>query len=198
MRLSLKNTMARPRISNGPSAGTGRFIYCNPAPCGHLASAAGVCIPTRIEGYNIILDKGVIACKGIGCGKVFILKDDEDLKDFPEGSVLVAQHTSPKFVTVMNKAAAIITDVGSATGHMASCRGSIRCRRSSTPRSHTTILKTGQEITVDAINCNIYEGRVTELLEYAHQKKEPFKETHLFKTLEKVLKWVVPLQSDRP
>jgi pyruvate,water dikinase len=34
---------------------------------------------------------------------------------------------------------------------------------------------------------------VNELLEYASKKREPFKETHLFKTLEKVLKWVVPL-----
>ncbi len=26
-------------------------------------------IPRRIKGYNILLDKGVIACKGIGCAR---------------------------------------------------------------------------------------------------------------------------------
>ena len=89
-------------------------------PLQMLTSGSTVCIPSRLEQYNVLLDKGVIACKGVGFGKVFLLKDEEDLKNFPEGAVLVAHHTSPKFVTVMNKAAAIITDVGSVTGHMAS------------------------------------------------------------------------------
>lgn len=176
----------------------GKIYILQSRPLRTSASAAGICIPTRIEGYNIILDKGVIACKGIGCGKVFILKDEEDLKDFPEGAVLVAQHTSPKFVTVMNKAAAIITDVGSATGHMASLSREYQVPTILDTGVSTTTLKTGQEITVDAINCNIYEGRVTELLEYALQKREPFKETHLFKTLDKILKRVVPLHLTDP
>jgi len=163
-----------------------------------LASTPGVCLPTRIEGYNIILDKGVIACKGIGCGKAFVLRDEEDLKDFPEGAILVAEHTSPKFVTVMNKAAAIITDVGSATGHMASLSREYQVPTILDTEVSTRILQNGQEVTVDAINCNVYEGRVEALIEYAFQKKEPFKETHLFKTLEKVLKWIVPLNVTDP
>jgi pyruvate,water dikinase len=62
----------------------------------------------------------------------------------------------------------------------------------------TSVIKDGQEITVDAMNCNIYEGKVDELIEYARNKREPFKETHLFKTLEKVLKWIVPLNVTDP
>jgi pyruvate,water dikinase len=135
----------------------------------------------------------VIACKGVGSGKAFILKDEESLKDFPEGAVLVARHTSPKFVTVMHKASAIITDVGSATGHMASLSREYQVPSILDTEVATSVIRDGQEITVDAINCNIYEGRVNELLEYVRKKREPFKETHLFKTLEKVLKWVVPL-----
>lgn len=41
-------------------------------------------VPRKVEGYNTLVDRGVIACKGIGCGKAFILKDEKDLKDFPE------------------------------------------------------------------------------------------------------------------
>jgi pyruvate,water dikinase len=48
-----------------------------------------VTIPTRIKGYNILLDKGVIACKGIGSGRAFILKDEENLKDFPKALSLL-------------------------------------------------------------------------------------------------------------
>jgi len=159
---------------------------------------SGASLPTRFENYPIILDKGVIACKGVGFGKAFILQDDEELDNFPEGAVLVAKHTSPKFVTVMNKASAIITDVGSATGHMASLSREYQVPTILDTEVSTSVLQNGQEITVDAINCNIYEGKVPELIEYAQNKKEPFKETHLFKTLEKVLKWVVPLKLTDP
>ncbi|MBI4698500.1 MAG: hypothetical protein HY758_06195 [Nitrospirae bacterium] len=150
-------------------------------------------VPRRIEKYNILLDKGVIACKGIGYGKAFILKEHEELEHFPEGAVLVARHTSPKFVTVMNKAAAIITDVGSATGHMASLSREYQVPTILDTVTSTSTLRDGQELTVDAINCNVYEGRVEELLEYAAKKKEPFRDTHLFQTLEKVLKLIVTL-----
>ncbi|MGB9714938.1 MAG: PEP/pyruvate-binding domain-containing protein [Thermodesulfovibrionales bacterium] len=150
-------------------------------------------IPTRIKGYNVILDKGVIACKGIGYGKAFILRDEENLKDFPEGSVLVVRHTSPKFVIIMKKASAIITDVGSATGHMASLSREYQVPTILDTEVATRIIKNGQEITVDAINCNVYEGKVNELLEYGFKKKEPFKDTHLFKILERVLKKIAPL-----
>jgi pyruvate,water dikinase len=150
-------------------------------------------IPVRVEGYNILLDKGVIACKGIGFGKAFVLKDEDNLKDFPEGAVLVAKHTSPKFVTVMKKASAIITDVGSATGHMASLSREYQVPTILDTEISTSLIRNGQEITVDAINCNIYEGKVNKLLEYALKKKEPFKDTPLFKTLEKVLKFIVSL-----
>ena len=161
-------------------------------------SAPNICLPTRLEGFNILLDKGVIACKGIGFGKAFVLKEEEELNDFPEGSVLIAKHTSPKFVTVMNKASAIITDVGSATGHMASLSREYQIPTILNTEVATEVIRHGQEITVDAINCNIYEGKIEMLLEYARNRKEPYKETHMFKTLEKVLKCIVPLNLTDP
>src|SRR4030043_926169 len=150
-------------------------------------------VPTRIEGYNISIERGVIACKGIGFGKAYILRAEDDLKDFPDGAVLVAKHTSTKYVTVMNKAKAIITDVGGATGHMASLTREYQVPTILDTDRATDVIKDGQELTVDAINCNIYEGHVKELEEFAEKREEPFKSTSLFKTLEAVLKWVVPL-----
>ncbi|GFP33897.1 pyruvate, water dikinase [Candidatus Hakubella thermalkaliphila] len=42
-----------------------------------------------------------------------------------------------------------------------------------------------------------YEGRVEELLKFKIQRY-PFKDTHLFKTLEKALKWIAPLHLPDP
>jgi pyruvate, water dikinase len=184
------------------AVGSDKKIYIlQSRPLRILATLTGsaVCLPRRFEGYPILLEKGAISCKGIGYGKVFILTDDENLKDFPDGGVLVAKHTNPKYVTVMNRAAAIITDVGSVTGHMGSLSREYQVPTILDTEIATELLKDGQEITVDAINCNIYEGKVNELIEYAQQKKkDPFKATHLFKTLEKVLKSVVPLNVTDP
>jgi pyruvate,water dikinase len=150
-------------------------------------------VPTHIEGYNILIDRGVIACKGIGFGKAFIVRKEEDLKEFPDGAVLVAKHTSTKYVTVMNKAKAIITDVGGATGHMASLAREFGVPTILDTEIATNIIQEDQELTVDAINCTIYEGHLKELEEFAEKREEPFKSTMIFQTLEKVLKWVVPL-----
>jgi pyruvate,water dikinase len=150
-------------------------------------------VPTRIEGHNILIDRGVIACKGMGFGKAYIIRTDDDLKDFPEGAILVAKRTSTKYVTVMNKAKAIITDVGGATGHMASLTREFQVPTILDTEVATNVIADGQELTVDAINCNIYAGHVHELEEFAEKREEPFKSTQLFKTLEGVLKWIVPL-----
>ena len=150
-------------------------------------------VPTHIEGYNVLIDRGVIACKGIGFGKAFIVRKEEDLKEFPDGAVLVAKHTSTKYVTVMNKAKAIITDVGGAAGHMASLAREFGVPTILDTEIATNIIQEDQELTVDAINCNVYEGYVKELKEFAEKREEPFKSTQIFQTLEKVLKWVVPL-----
>lgn len=150
-------------------------------------------VPRRVEGYNILLERGIIACKGIGHGKAFVLKNEADLKDFPDGAVLVARHTSTRYVIVMNKAAAIITDIGGATGHMASLSREYGIPTILDTETATTAIRDGQEITVDAYNCNVYEGKVSELIEYSSKKKDTFKGTRLFKKLDEALKWIVPL-----
>lgn len=152
-----------------------------------------ILLPSRIKGYNIILDGGFTACKGVGYGKAFVLKSEEDLQNFPEGAVLVAKHTNPKYVVIMNKASAIVTDIGSPTGHMASLSREYNVPTLINTEKATKIIENGKEITVDAINCVIYEGKVQELLDAYKKTREPLRETLIFKTLEKVLKLIVPL-----
>ncbi len=173
--------------------GTIFILQARPLRITEKRAESKVVLPTRIKGYNILLEGGVTACRGVGYGKAFVLQHEEELQNFPEGAVLVAKHTDPKYVVVMNKASAIITDVGSPTGHMASLSREYNVPTLIDVERATKIIKNGQEITVDATHCVIYEGKVDELIE-AHKKvKEPFKDTILFKTLEKVVKHIVPL-----
>jgi pyruvate,water dikinase len=111
----------------------------------------------------VLLAGGAAACPGVGVGPVFPAESDEELAQFPTGAVLVARQNSPRFVNVMTRAAAIVTDVGSVTGHMASL-----AREYGVPTlcnaGTATRLPSGLEITVDATNCTVYRGRVEELL----------------------------------
>lgn len=155
-------------------------------------------IPTFVKGYNILISKGIIACKGIGFGNVQIVKTDEDLINFPDNAILVVRHTSPKYVTMMNRAAAIVTDFGGATGHMASLAREFQVPTILNTEIATEILENGQEITVDAFNCNIYEGKVEELMEFTGKRADPFKETQIYKLLQRVIKLIIPLNLADP
>ena len=60
------------------------------------------------------------ACAGLGAGPVHRVIRDEDLETLPDGAILVAAHSSPRFVVVMDRVRGIVAEHGSVTGHMAS------------------------------------------------------------------------------
>lgn len=149
--------------------------------------------PTPLKGHKVLIDSGVIACKGIGTGNAYLVNKEEDLNNFPDRAVLIARHISPKFVKVLNKTAAIVTDVGSATGYMASIARELHVPTILNTKIATKLITSGVEITVDAINGNVYEGRVDEVIELGQKGETLFMNTHVFKILKEVLKKIVPL-----
>src|SRR4030042_75900 len=157
------------------------------------ADLGKVMSPTPLKSHKVLIDSGDIACKGVGTGIAYLVNKVEDLNDFPDKAILIAKHTSLKFATVMKKASAIVTDAGSATGYMAAL-----ARGSHTPtilnaKTATKLITSGMEITVDAINGNVYEGRVDEVIELGQKRENLFKNTHVYKILEEALKKIVPL-----
>ncbi len=152
-----------------------------------------------LKQYPVLLDQGSVACRGVGAGPVVLVRRDEDLRNFPPGGVLVARHTSPKYVTVMPQAAAIITDAGSPTGHMALLAREFQVPAILNTGIATQVLQPGQEVTVDANYNNVYAGIITELLEPpGHAKMNDLADSPVFRTLKAVLKKVVPLNLINP
>ncbi|MBF0568152.1 MAG: hypothetical protein HQK95_04725 [Nitrospirae bacterium] len=155
-------------------------------------------VPTDIKGHQRLIGKGVVTCKGIGHGKAFIIRREDDLLDFPEGGVLISRTTSPRYVTVMNKTAAIVTNLGGTTGHMASLVREYQVPTLLDTEIATEAIRHGQEITVDAVNGYVYDGYVTELIDNYENRPNPFRETLLFRILSQVLKCIVPLNLTDP
>ncbi len=148
--------------------------------------------------YPILLEGGMVGAFGIGAGPVFKIKTPEDLIDFPKGAVLVAPQTSPRFVSVMDKAAAIVTDVGSATGHMAILAREFQIPALVDTQKATRVLTSGQEVTVDTYNARVYEGRVEKLLTRIPKKNPLLLNTPVYERLQEVIRFIVPLNLADP
>lgn len=96
---------------------------------------------------------GIVASKGNESfiqGKVRIVLDPFQAKNFQKGEILIAPMTSPEYVFLMEKAAAIITDTGGLT-----CHAAIVSREFEIPcivgtKIATQILKDGDVVKIDA------------------------------------------------
>lgn len=109
-----------------------------------------------------VLLQGLPASPGIASGRVHVIDDPKDIKEFKDGEVLVTLMTSPDWVPAMKKVSAIITNNGGMTCHAAivSREMEIPCLvgTASRDKAATQTLKNGQVVTVDAKNGVVYEG----------------------------------------
>jgi pyruvate,water dikinase len=159
---------------------------------GHMAKL--VCdIASILKTYPVVFtNKGVVAQNGIATGNVFVVNSDEDLDRFPQGAILVAKYTSPRFAKVARKANGILTDVGSVTGHMATIAREFRIPTIVDTGIATQLLHQGQEVTVDAEDNVVYEGTIKELCYYEFTE-EAFEESYEYRLLRRILKRITPL-----
>ncbi len=157
-----------------------------------------------ITGVPLILKGGEVGCPGVGCGPAIHISDDGDLDSFPEGGVLVAKRSSPKFIRLMSKTSAIVTDVGSTTGHMASLARELGVPTLLNTKIATQTIPKGDTVTVDAKNAFVYKGQVPELIESTREenrRKAPefWRQTSpSFQLLEKVILLISPLNLTDP
>ncbi len=141
----------------------------------------------------LIADEGTVAHTGVGAGPVSTVHTHEEMKGFPEGAVLVTRYTAPWLAQVVPKATAIITERGSAAGHLATIAREFRVPALVGVEGATEILHDGMEITLDTHNRVIYSGLVKELLHYELLQQTVFEESQEFRLLRRLLKRTSPL-----
>ncbi len=105
-----------------------------------------------------VLVTGLAASKGTASGAVRILHTPDEGGRLLDGEVLVAPLTSPDWVPVMRRAAALVTDGGGMT-----CHAAIVSRELGLPcvvgtRTATTLLRDGEVVTVDGERGQVLEG----------------------------------------
>jgi pyruvate,water dikinase len=145
----------------------------------------------------ILLKGGQTACDGTASGYAYIIESDHRLHHIPEGVVVIARQTSPRYVPLMGRICAFITDVGSVTGHMASVAREFRIPTLVGVGNATGTISNGEEITVDATKRVVYRGRVDALLT---EKKSvnPMKDSPTYNLMKSVLRRIAPLNLTDP
>ena len=146
-----------------------------------------------IDAPVIFSGSGIPAMEGVASGPVRLLAEGGDLSDFPYGVILVARHSSPRFAKIMPKCKGIITDVGSATGHMATVARELRVPTLVGTGNATKLLQDGQIITLDVAQLTVYDGAVEALCRYELACENLFEESEEYRTLKRVLKHITPL-----
>jgi pyruvate,water dikinase len=104
------------------------------------------------------LVQGLAASAGRASGAVRILQSADQGDELIAGEILVAKMTSPDWVPTMRRASALITDGGGIT-----CHAAIVSRELGVPcvvgaRNATSVLRTGEIVTVDGAEGTVYEG----------------------------------------
>ncbi|MBU4055066.1 MAG: phosphoenolpyruvate synthase [Proteobacteria bacterium] len=153
---------------------------------------------TEISGHALVMEKGDTACPGIGFGPAWPVRSEKDLKDFPEGGVLVAAQSSPLYVMVMQKASAILVESGSITGHMASLAREFHVPTLLNTKKAMTLVRNGDIITVDATRGKVYQGEVAELVSKKRPKSPHILYTPVYQTLKLISGHIIPLNLTNP
>lgn len=105
-----------------------------------------------------VLFEGMAASPGYGSGKVRIIKSAKEINKVKQGEILVTEMTNPDFVPAMRRASAIVTDKGGATSHAAIVSRELGIPAVVGTSVATTMLKTGELITVNGYKGKIYSG----------------------------------------
>jgi len=109
-------------------------------------------------GASAPLVRGLGAGAGIASGVVRVLSDAADGARLRTGEILVTKMTSPDWVPVMRRAAAIVTDAGGMTSHAAIVSRELGIPCIVGARDATTRLADGAVVTVDAARGIVLAG----------------------------------------
>lgn len=147
----------------------------------------------------VVLQRGVTASPGVASGPAFLVDTTMDLLQFPAGAVLVAKHSLPQWAALLNRAAAVITDRGGITGHLATVSREFSIPALFDTLEATSKIQNGDIVTVDADGRKVYLGKVEYLIKEASvERASLMKGSPVYNILERALEHIVPLNLTDP
>ncbi|WP_432736138.1 PEP/pyruvate-binding domain-containing protein [Maridesulfovibrio sp. FT414] len=147
------------------------------------------------ESLPVIADFCQPASPGIASGTVHLVQTPHDMIGFPSGGILLTRVAGPELAALLPRAAAVVAEYGSSTGHLANVAREYGIPALIGVPGAVAKLKGILEITVDAINGRILLGCVDQP---AKPRELPFKGTPVSRAFKSVLKYITPLNLTDP
>lgn len=145
------------------------------------------------EQETILLEGGITTSQGAAAGPVFMVRTSDDAMQVPDGSVVVVKHALPSWAPMLKHAAAVITEHGSFAGHLANITREFGIPALFNLEDAMESLQSGKTVTVDAERRQIHQGSINELLKSGRPKSNLMANSPVYRTLEDISRWVVPL-----
>jgi pyruvate,water dikinase len=140
-----------------------------------------------------LLAGGATASPGAGSGPVAVVRNQADLLRFPGRAVLVAAQALPSWASLLGRAAAVVTEQGSVTSHLASVAREFGVPAVFGMAGAVARLRDGDLVTVDADGRAVYPGRVEALLAAPSRPPGPAISTPVHEVLAAAARLVLPL-----
>ena len=138
------------------------------------------------------------ASMGVGAGIAHKILGRQDMDRFPPSGVLVARKLMPEWIELLGRVKAIVVEVGSPTGHMASIAREFKVPMLVNVEGAMERIPEGEWVTLDATSRILYRDRIESLLHTDHEPSEIIKGSPVYKTLENVLNSAAPLNLTNP
>jgi pyruvate, water dikinase len=195
--LKIEQNFRRPQDIEWAIDGAGNLfiLQSRPLRLSGLAQSGPGQASSEIGKEPLARKNGLSVHQGAAAGRVFILRNLGELDRVPPGAILVARHDSSQFVRVMADVAAIITDRGALTSHMASLSREFRLPTAVNTGDMTRTLVHGQQVTVqiDEQTVTVYPGVVPQILGEAGGRAVRLEELAEYRKKRHLLRYIVPL-----
>ena len=109
----------------------------------------------------------------------------------------MVKHARPEFAMVLQKASAVVAEIGTVLGHLAKVAGEYNVPAIFNAENATGVLRNGMRVTVDAEYANVYEGIVEEVLR-GRKIDGALKVSTSLKQLQEILQMITPLNLTDP
>lgn len=123
------------------------IVQARPETVHSAKSSTSVDVYKLEAGGHRLLEGSAIG-SAIAAGRACIIKRPEDIEEFENGGILVAEATNPDWVPIMKRAAGIVTDHGGPTSHAAIVARELGVPAVIGTGSATDTIGPGKEITI--------------------------------------------------
>ncbi|MBI5533835.1 MAG: hypothetical protein HY898_14030 [Deltaproteobacteria bacterium] len=178
------------------SAGKLHVVQCRPLRCNE-PDPDGEIPAEEPLGHRILAAGATSTSPGVAIGRIARINSVEESEGVPDGAVLVVPTTSPRLAAVVGRVAAIVTQTGSPTGHMATVAREFRVPLLVGVDIDTCGFVEGMTVTVDGRSGTIYEGEVKALLA-ASRERSRSERNPVMQCLTRLVQAVSPLTLPAP